>query len=86
MHTVELLHQALATAEELGYAVREEWLGGAGGGACEFKGRKWVFLDSALNPIEQLEQVCCALRTDPAIYLIDVPPQLQQLLDIRRSA
>lgn len=86
MHTIELLQLALDTAERMGYAIREEWLGGAGGGACEFKGRKWIFLDSSLNPIEQLEQVCQTLRDDPAIYLIHVPPYLQPLLDIRQSA
>ncbi len=86
MHTVEVLRDAVATAERLGYTIREEWLGGVGGGACEFKGRKWIFLDSSLNPIEQLEQVCQALREDPAIYLVDMPAHLRQLLDVRRSA
>ena len=86
MHTIELLQQALETAEKLGYAVREEWLGGAGSGVCEFKGRKWIFLDSSLNPVEQLDQVCSALRDDPAIYLVNVPTHLRHLLDVRRSA
>lgn len=86
MHTVELLHDAVATAERLGYIIREEWLGGVNGGPCEFKGRKWLFLDSSLNPMEQLDQVCATLRLDPSVHLIDLPAHLQKLLDIRRPA
>jgi len=86
MHTVELLEQALSVAEQLGYRVRHEWLGGTGGGACEFAGRKWIFVDLALNVVEQLEQVRDALMTDAAIYTLDLSPPMRKLLGIRRAA
>ena len=86
MHTVELLEQTLSVAERLGYRVRHEWLGGTGGGACEFAGRKWIFVDLALNAVEQLEQVRDALLTDPAIYTLDLSPPIRKLLGIRRAA
>ena len=86
MHTVELLELALKAAENLGYGIRHEWLGGSGGGACEFAGRKWIFVDLALNPVEQLEQVSAALRADPSIYAIQLPADLRKHLGIRRSA
>jgi hypothetical protein len=86
MHTVELLEQALAVAEQLGYHVRHEWLGGSGGGACEFAGKKWLFVDLARNPVEQLDQVAAALLADPAIYTVDLSPALRKLLGIRRTA
>jgi hypothetical protein len=86
MHTVELLEQALAVAEQLGYHVRHEWLGGSGGGACEFAGKKWLFVDLARNPVEQLDQVAKALLADPAIYAVDLSPALRKLLGIRRTA
>ncbi len=70
MHTVELLEQSLELAEQLGYKIRQEWLGGTGGGACEFSGQKWIFVDLALNTVEQLDQVSSALRDDPGIYLV----------------
>ena len=57
MHTVELLAEALNLAGRLGYEVRQEWLGGNGGGTCELKGRKILFLDLALGPADQLEMV-----------------------------
>ncbi len=86
MHTVELLEHALSVAEQLGYGVRQEWLGGAGGGACEFAGRKWIFVDLALNAVDQLEQVRNALKADPTVYTLDTSPAMRKLLDIRRAA
>ncbi len=65
MHTVELLEQSCEVAEQLGYQTRQEWLGGTGGGACEFAGRKWIFVDLALSVFEQLEQVTDALAAGP---------------------
>lgn len=86
MHTVELLEQALATAEKLGYKIRQDWLGGSGGGACEFAGRKWIFVDLALNAVEQLEQVTEALREDPEIHLLELSRPLRQQLGFRKAA
>ncbi len=86
MHTVELLDEACEVAGQLGYKTRQEWLGGNGGGACEFARQKWIFIDLALNAIEQLEQVADALRCDPGIHLVNLSPPLRQLLGLRRAA
>lgn len=82
MHTVELLDEACEVAESLGYKIRQEWLGGTGGGACEFSGQKWIFIDLALNAIEQLDQVAGGLRHDPGIYFASLSYPLQQLLGV----
>ena len=86
MHTVELLEEALSIAEFLGYEIRHEWLGGSGGGACEFGGKKWIFVDLALNAIEQLEQVSAALKSDPAFHTVELSPAITEALDLRRAA
>jgi hypothetical protein len=86
MHTVELLAQSLEVAEQLGYKVRHEWLGGTGGGACEFAAQKWIFVDLALTTIEQLEQVTSALRQDPALFTLDLSAPLRKSLGVRRAA
>lgn len=86
MHTVELLEQALQVADQLGYSIRHEWLGGAGGGACEIRGKKWLFVDLALNAVEQLEQVAAVLRADPAVYAVELPPAMRRLLGVRQAA
>jgi hypothetical protein len=86
MRTVELLDQSLEVAQALGYRVRHEWLGGSGGGACEYGGRKWLFVDLALTADEQLEQICRTLRSDPGIHLVEVSPSLRWLFDLKRAA
>jgi hypothetical protein len=86
MHTVELLEEAIAVARRLGYQIRQEWLGGNGGGACEIKGRKSIFLDLALGPADQLDLVLSALRLEPDALELPMPYPLRDLLQPRKSA
>lgn len=86
MHTVELLEECLQVAKQLGYQVRHEWLGGVGGGACEFAGRRWIFLDLGLNATEQLEQAAQALRSDPQLEQVSLSASLTKLLWATRRA
>jgi len=65
MQTVQSLERLRDIAQDAGYTVRHEWLGGVAGGACEFAGRKWIFVDLSLSVVEQLEQLADALREDP---------------------
>jgi hypothetical protein len=69
MHTIEKLERLKDMAEGAGYTIRQEWLGGVAGGACQFAGRKWIFIDLSLSVVEQLEQVANALETDPAVAI-----------------
>ncbi|NQT15597.1 MAG: hypothetical protein HQ582_22765 [Planctomycetes bacterium] len=85
MHTVELLEEAIALAERTGYKVRQEWLSG-GGGCCELKGQKWIFLDLAAGPMDQLDQVVQTLRRDPEVISHPIPHALRGLLAVRKSA
>jgi hypothetical protein len=86
MHTLELLEQATAVANRLGYGVRQEWLGGCGGGACEVAGRRWIFVDLSLTTAERLDQILDALREDPGIVSLELPAGLARLLGVRRAA
>jgi hypothetical protein len=70
MRSVEMLERLKELAEDAGYTVRHEWLGGVGGGACEFAGRKWIFIDLSLPVIEQLDQIALALQDDPAATML----------------
>jgi hypothetical protein len=85
MHTVELLALAVQVANEAGYQVREDWFGGTGGGACEFGGQKWIFLDLALNPREQLAQIRAGLD-GPRLAEIHLPAPLAQLWNYPKAA
>lgn len=80
MHTIDVLEECLAAARHLNYQVRQEWLGGVGGGACVFGGKHWIFLDLGLNTAEQLEQAASALRQDPRIAELDLSATLKRVL------
>ncbi|MGD0654023.1 MAG: hypothetical protein ABSA16_06740 [Thermoguttaceae bacterium] len=86
MHTVEILEHGLDLASRLGYQIRQEYLGGNGGGGCVLKGRKIFFLDLALDPAEQLDQVIETLRHDADALKLLMPHQLRELLAVRKSA
>jgi len=73
MHTIERLERLKEVAECAGYTVRQEWLGGVAGGACQFAGRKWIFIDLSLTAVEQLEQVAEALQDDPVVATMTIP-------------
>jgi hypothetical protein len=79
MHTVESLERLKELAAEAGYTVRHEWLGGVGGGACEFAGRKWIFVDLSLSVLEQHDQVASALRDDPVVQFTTQRPKLSPM-------
>ncbi|MFT7640257.1 MAG: hypothetical protein ACI9G1_001998 [Pirellulaceae bacterium] len=86
MHTVELLEQACRVAKKLGYQIRQEYLDGSDGGACEFGGKKWIFIDLALNATEQLDQVTQAIRNDPKLGQIQPPETLKMYLEFPKAA
>ncbi len=86
MHTIERLERLKDVAERAGYTVRQEWLGGVAGGACQFAGRKWIFLDLSLSVIEQLEQMADALQNDPAVAALSVAGSSRKQAPLRRAA
>jgi len=61
MHIAAQLDAALEQARQQGFRLRSEWLGGSGGGMCEIRGDRWLFIDLTLEPREQLEMVRAAL-------------------------
>jgi hypothetical protein len=86
VYIAEILEAAIRLAHQAGYHVRHEWLGGSGGGGCEIKGRKTLFVDLAQSPEEQLQSVLDALQSDPAVAGLTVPHSLRDHLALRRSA
>jgi hypothetical protein len=85
MHTVDLLEQAIATAKQLGYHVREEWLG-TGGGSCILRGQRALFVDLALNHREQLDVVLAAISEADEAIILTLPAPVRELVRTRRVA
>jgi hypothetical protein len=81
MHAVDLMEEAIRAAVALGYKVRQEWLGGADGGACEIKGRKYLFLDLSLSVHERLRLVLDALHRENAARRMAVSEPLRRVLE-----
>ena len=86
MHTVEILGYCLDLARRLDYEIRQEWLAGNGGGGCILRGRKILFLDLALGPADQLDQVLDTLRREPEAHRLPMPQAVRDLLTVRKSA
>jgi hypothetical protein len=86
MHTVELLQEAVEAARRLGYEVRQDWLGGDGGGHCIVRGRKWLLLDVAQSADEQLNVVADALRAEIGAVRVVKSRELFARLDLRNVA
>ncbi|NIL97839.1 MAG: hypothetical protein GTO53_08915 [Planctomycetales bacterium] len=86
MQTITVLEEALSAIRQLSYEIREECVGGNGGGVCVLRGRKIFFMDPSLDVADQLEMACDALRADPGVYRLDMSDPLRGMLGIRRSA
>ena len=86
MHKVELLKEAVETARRVGYEVRQDWLGGNGGGHCLVRGRKWLLLDVAQSAEEQLGVVADALRGEPTAEGIVTSIESSKRVQVRSAA
>lgn len=86
MHSVEQLDQLIRLARELGYTVRQEWLGGNGGGACELHGQKHLFIDLANSASEQLDAVADVLSQDERLTTVPITEDLRDVLHIPKAA
>lgn len=62
MSSVERLESALRQLRRRGYVIRQEWLGGRGGGACQLRGQPVLFLDLAQSVDEHLDLAEQALQ------------------------
>ena len=80
MRTLELLDYLIGLARRLGFEIREEWLDGAGGGACLIKGQRILFVDQSLPPAERVEQIAQSLRGSEELSNVYVLPEARAVL------
>lgn len=80
MRTLELLDYLIELARRLGFEIREEWLDGTGGGACEIKGQKILFVDQSLPPADRVEQVARSIKGCEELARVYVLPEARALL------
>ena len=72
--------------EQLGVEVRQERLGGSGGGMCQIRGKRVVFVDLDADAATRLDQCVAALATVPEAATVFISPELRELVDNLRAS
>jgi hypothetical protein len=76
----QLLDAAIHVAQQQGYRVRHEHLGGTGSGYYQLRDELWLVLDVAQPDDEQLLQVVAAIKSRPLLPDITLPEELASCL------
>jgi len=71
----------LELLSRLGVSVRFERMAGSGGGLCEVRGRRMVFVDLDADIATRLERSVEALAACPELETVYVPPAIRELID-----
>ncbi len=82
--TLGLLEEAMQLARDVGFAVREEPLGDAPGGACTVGGRRQILVNAALPAARRLDVLLDVLAAEPAVDAEPVSRLLARRLAERR--
>jgi hypothetical protein len=75
------LETLLEAAEQLGIEVRCEPLGGDGGGLCQLKGRRVLFVDASADLATRYDRTLAALAGLPELAQRFLPPELRDDLE-----
>jgi len=67
--------------EQLGVEVRQERLGGSGGGLCRIRGRRVVFVDLDADAATRLDRSIEALAAVPEAATVYISPELRERMD-----
>ena len=71
--------------EQLGVEVRQERLGGSGGGLCRIRGKRVVFVDLDADAATRLDRGIEALATVPEAAAVYISPELRERMDRLRG-
>ena len=75
------LEQLIDQLERLGYQVRNEPLGGDGGGSCTVRGRPVVFVDTDADIATRIARCIEALAGHSSVDAMYLPPALRERID-----
>ena len=80
------LDQLLSIAQELGWAIRREPLGGEGGGLCIIKGQNVLFVDSLADLETRYDRTLAALAPRPELDQRYLAPEIREDIEKARIA
>ena len=82
MNDYQILESLLATAEELGFEVRNEQIDSVtGGGLCKLKNRFVLFINRTSPLTEQINAAATALKDRPELESIYLRPQVRDAIE-----
>ncbi|MBN2271284.1 MAG: hypothetical protein JXN61_11760 [Sedimentisphaerales bacterium] len=85
MNEQRILEELLAMLDANGVAIRNEPLGGSGGGLCTVKGRRTFFVDTQA-PSSDVATLCAeALPKVADIETIYIRPEVRQFIENRNK-
>ncbi len=85
MDAIAQFDAAIELLARLGVDVRDEHLGGGGGGLCRLHGRRIVFVDLDADLATRLQDSIRALATLSEIDAVYVTPALRELIDRQKA-
>ncbi len=86
MDAVSQLDSIVRLFAQLGVEVRQEHLGGGGGGLCRIRGRRVVFIDLDADAATQLDRCAEALAAIPETGEVYISPDLRERMERLRNA
>ena len=81
MNEQRILEELLALLEANGVAIRNEPLGGSGGGLCTIKGRHIFFLDTEASSVVAAAVCAEAVQKVADVEQIYIKPQVRQYIE-----
>ena len=86
MNAITQLDTIVRLFEQLGVEVRLERLGGDGGGLCQIRGKRVVFVDLDADTATRLGQCVAALATVPEAATVYISPEVREWMDNLRAS
>jgi len=85
MDLANRLDQLLAVAEEIGLDVRPEPMGGDGGGLCQLRGQRVLFVDTSADLATRYDRTLTALAPLPELDERYLLPELRNDIERQRE-
>ena len=81
MDKQRILEELLALLESNGVTIRNEPLGGSGGGLCTIKGEKIFFVDTQASSTEMASTCAQAVSKIVDVETIYIKPEVRQIIE-----
>jgi hypothetical protein len=85
MNEQRILEELLTLLDANGVAIRNEPLGGSGGGLCTVKGRQTFFVDTQAAPADVAALCAQALPKVTDVETIYIRPEVRQFIENRNN-